>query len=895
MIRTVRKRFSVLCLCLFLLLHCCPAVFAEEKKDAETETVVLHNTEEFLLFAQNCAYDLYSAGRSFELAADINLSGTEFSPVPYFAGTFDGKQHTVSGVFFHQDGSRQGLFRVVAEGAEIRNLHVSGSLSPEGTASFIGGIAGVNSGLLSGCSFDGSVSGVENIGGVVGHNTLKGKVSGCSFSGSVTAEHQAGGIAGLNDGSLSECVSHGDVNTVAVTPREQPRDQFLSGGFDISQFSEDDFLNLSNIGGIAGISTGIVENCRNEGGVGYYSTAYNVGGIVGRSSGFVSGCVNTGEVNGRRDVGGIVGQLIPFTDWDLSSGKLDALSWQISILNGQLNSLNSHVSDLSSTMIDSLNNLQWYTADMTSALQSIMAESTGNDQIIIDSIHVDPETGSISFTYPEIGNVDNSALSDALTNLYAESSIVMDLARESSGTLASDLRSVAGQIGNVFDTLFSTVSDLSNVGVETDDLSESEAYVRNTGAVAGCLNQGSVLAETNAGGILGTSSFEIEYDMEDRLNASDYLTTYARQNLFAVVRDCSCVCETEARSGTAGGIVGDMAIGAVAGCIALGSVSALNSDYVGGVAGSSSGSVFNCWARSLLHGGKYIGGIAGLGTNIRDCRAWPHFERQKEYAGAVAGWAEGTVSGNYYVSCTPGGVDGISLGGQTDGLSEASFLTLEGLPEQFGTVTVQYVAEGKKIAEETVSFGGTLRQIPEVENSGGRYWQWDLPESEHIFTSLTVTGAYHAPATTLASAEDPPRFLVEGQFYEGQVLQFPEAAAPASEEAITGEELIRTAVLVNDYEGDLTVRMLTATDGTVWVWEEGTEPVTVPAARDGSYLVFTLPNGASFCETANAVQAGVAGLSVSTWIALAVLLLLILLLPFLILSKRRKRARAKAE
>ena len=253
MIRTVRKRFSVLCLCLFLLLHCCPAVFAEEKKDAETETVVLHNTEEFLLFAQNCAYHLYSAGRSFELAADINLSGTEFSPVPYFAGTFDGKQHTVSGVFFHQDGSRQGLFRVVAEGAEIRNLHVSGSLSPEGTASFIGGIAGVNSGLLSGCSFDGSVSGVENIGGVVGHNTLKGKVSGCSFSGSVTAEHQAGGIAGLNDGSLSECVSHGDVNTVAVTPREQPRDQFLSGGFDISQFSEVRFLYLSTVRYVDGI------------------------------------------------------------------------------------------------------------------------------------------------------------------------------------------------------------------------------------------------------------------------------------------------------------------------------------------------------------------------------------------------------------------------------------------------------------------------------------------------------------------------------------------------------------------------------------------------------------------------------------------------------------------
>ena len=38
---------------------------------------------------------------------------------------------------------------------------------------------------------------------------------------------------------------------------------------------------------------------------------YNVGGIVGRQSGYLDGCRNTGTVRGRKDVGGIAGQLEP--------------------------------------------------------------------------------------------------------------------------------------------------------------------------------------------------------------------------------------------------------------------------------------------------------------------------------------------------------------------------------------------------------------------------------------------------------------------------------------------------------------------------------------------------------------------------------------------------------
>ena len=42
----------------------------------------------------------------------------------------------------------------------------------------------------------------------------------------------------------------------------------------------------------------------------------------------------------------------------------------------------------------------------------------------------------------------------------------------------------------------------------------------------------------NAGGIVGTIAFELDFDMEDRLHASDFLVSDARRYLFAAVRGC---------------------------------------------------------------------------------------------------------------------------------------------------------------------------------------------------------------------------------------------------------------------------------------------------------------------------------------------------------------------
>ncbi len=54
-----------------------------------------------------------------------------------------------------------------------------------------------------------------------------------------------------------------------------------------------------------------LQSCKNTGPVGYEHVGYNVGGIAGRQSGYLNGCTNQGVILGRKDVGGIAGQLEP--------------------------------------------------------------------------------------------------------------------------------------------------------------------------------------------------------------------------------------------------------------------------------------------------------------------------------------------------------------------------------------------------------------------------------------------------------------------------------------------------------------------------------------------------------------------------------------------------------
>ncbi len=320
------KRLLAALLALTLCLSLCPAAFAAEKN------VSIGTAEELADFAARCALDDYSKDLTVVLTADIDLKG-EAASIPIFLGSFDGQGHKLTGLKLTESNSVYGLFSRVASGAVVKNLTVEGEVDPDGTQSKVGGIAGENGGSIENCRFSGVVVGESSVGGIAGSNN--GSITDCAVSGVVRGTQYTGGIAGQNAGTLLRCTSASAVNTtvseadIAAAELENLESNIYSL---LKNEEVTETAVTTDSGGIAGYSTGVIQSCTNTGSVGYQHVGYNVGGIAGRQNGYLASCVNRGEVQGRKDVGGIVGQMAPDITLQFSENGLDELQSELNAL-----------------------------------------------------------------------------------------------------------------------------------------------------------------------------------------------------------------------------------------------------------------------------------------------------------------------------------------------------------------------------------------------------------------------------------------------------------------------------------------------------------------------------------------------------------------------------------
>ena len=330
------KRFNralALLLLAALLLSPAGTVLAEE-----ADTVRIRSAEDFRAFVKNCSYDAWSVGKTVLLERDISLSGAADLPAASFGGTFDGGGHTVSGLEITDSVSPAGLFGSIAPGGVVQNLHVEGTVSPEGSGSRVGGIAGLNRGTLQNCSFSGTVTGESLTGGIAGENGPEGAIRGCEVSGGVFSKRMTGGIAGLNSGLIANCVNKAYVNTNTLDPTLTLSQLNQDLGSALQRLTSPDTYNLvTDSGGIAGFNQGTLSACSSSGTVGYQHVGYNVGGIAGRSRGHIASCRNRGAVYGRKAVGGIAGIAEPYVKLNLTENTTQTLRNQLDTLNALVN------------------------------------------------------------------------------------------------------------------------------------------------------------------------------------------------------------------------------------------------------------------------------------------------------------------------------------------------------------------------------------------------------------------------------------------------------------------------------------------------------------------------------------------------------------------------------
>ncbi len=372
----IYKIIAVL-LIIVLLLSLVMPIFAADG------SIDISSKEEFIEFAKECTLDTWSYGKTFNLTCDIDFDDGEFFPVPTFGGTFNGNGYTLSGINISKDGSYTGVFRYIQPYGVVKNLNVEASIIPGGSKSFVGGIVGENSGTVELCCFDGTVNGESVVGGIAGNNTDEGRIISCTSSGSIIGETSAGGITGKNEGYLQNCVNNAEINTVYKEREKNALDIETDTGAIIESYKnyqeeteEESFFDYTDIGGIAGYTSGIIQGCINYAAVGYPHVGYNIGGIAGIQSGYLLGCKNYGVIQGRKDVGGIVGQAEPYVLLSTSKNTLQDIHQHLSNLHTMVNQLINDTDNLSNNTERYLNQISKYTQNAQTNTEVLINQGT---------------------------------------------------------------------------------------------------------------------------------------------------------------------------------------------------------------------------------------------------------------------------------------------------------------------------------------------------------------------------------------------------------------------------------------------------------------------------------------------------------------------------------------
>ncbi|RKJ81931.1 S-layer homology domain-containing protein [Butyricicoccus sp. 1XD8-22] len=265
------------------------------------------------------------AGCSFQLTGDLvlpdtfsgigSMKGTE---IISFDGVFDGDGHTVTlcasigtvtAPYFY------GLFNVLqSEDAVIRNVNVVSDdivLLPQMA---LGGVVGrMLAGRVENCTFEGSIKGLSNVGGIVGYagGAAAAEIVGCSvkegskitnvpstvIGGNTVVGNHIGGVLGyaFANVTVTDCDNYADVSTAASTG---------SGGIVGRCFDGSVIRDCTNYGAVlsGGAAGGIAGNL-----TAHHSADGSLYGNLQQTA-VVERCVNAGSVSsGSGNAGAIAG------------------------------------------------------------------------------------------------------------------------------------------------------------------------------------------------------------------------------------------------------------------------------------------------------------------------------------------------------------------------------------------------------------------------------------------------------------------------------------------------------------------------------------------------------------------------------------------------------------
>lgn len=542
--------------------------------------------------------------------------------------------------------------------------------------------------------------------------------------------------------------------------------------------------------------------------------------------------------------------------------------------------------------VDTLTKAAQDTPDVNGSLQEILSD--------FDSIDFD-----FNGVSADVKTAGNNLYAD-LDSLINEVSSLNSQVSGTTSAVIDDLQAASDKVDEITDTLQEAYNNLLD-GDDTEDqiedvsadITSKELENYTDGRTTGSVNSGTIQADNNVGGIVGTIG--VEYDLDPEKDIQEIGSNSASVDFLAraIVDNCRNVEEVTAKNNNAGGVAGHMDLGVLVSDSNFAAVS--GSDYVGGITGYSTGTVRSCSAKCDVSGARYVGGIVGYGERVLDCTSMVNVTDSDQYVGAIAGDVadvnEDDVSGNTFVSDTLSGINGISYAGLAEPVTYDKMLEETGDSEEFGTLILTFEADDETVATVEVSYGGDVPadEIPSVPEKEGFFATWSRTDFTDITADEVVTAEYERITTLIPGDQTRANGITflyaDGQFHEDDTLHLTKLT-----DTVDGETERWQVEVPDDGQESHQFRYL-ATDSSTentklyLVNEDTGERTQLSTDTMGDYLTFTV-EGSSFILSAETESAGSYTPVIIGAAAAAGAVLLVLLL---VKKRKKKKAAAPAE
>lgn len=268
--------------------------------------------------------------------SDLELNSVDVTSSAYYVGSLAGSSNgqisncSVAGtVALNGWGLRIGGLTGENENyGTITNCSFDGIV--ESDDDYCGGLVGWDEGTIINCHTTGTVRGDDEVGGLVGYKVsgvIRESYSECAVEAVNSNSTQTGGLVGNNDGEIDRCYASG-----TVTGNEDVGGlvgfNYRPVGIIVNCYATSSVNGNDYVGGLAGGNSNSITDCYSTGAVTAPAGSANTGGLAGYNSatGIVTDSFWNTETSGQNTSAGGAGkttaqmkQQETFTDWDFTT------------------------------------------------------------------------------------------------------------------------------------------------------------------------------------------------------------------------------------------------------------------------------------------------------------------------------------------------------------------------------------------------------------------------------------------------------------------------------------------------------------------------------------------------------------------------------------------------